>query len=472
MNIEAIQFGILSSEEILSMSVADLTSTKFSGYGSVYDERMGSMLKDKCASCGMTKMCPGHIGSISLNVFIPHPLLMKKIIYYLKCYCIHCSSLLISPEMLLEVDEKNPESDIIQVICAKVSQCPSCGLKNGTISLTSDTNLIEVRSKTEECITLSYQNIFHIFDNVKPCDIDIFTNTKNFHPRNLIIRTLPVLPPCSRPFVVTDSTTSDDDLTTQYIEIIKHNNTIKKMKELIATSDIDSEKHEAQIRKSSQIIYFRISTLFNNSNGKAKHTSNRRKPLKGIKERITGKNGLTRQNLMGKRCEETGRTVIGADPYLRSCEVGVPYEMTLTLTVPERVNRYNIDALRKLIDDGNAQYVLPIGARRSERQFILKSKLIQDGDLVIRDGEEIASAGYQPGDLVIRNGEVIEPTESVRELKIGEIVERRLRTGDSTLMNRQPTLHTGSMIKQKARILPGKTLRLNLALTKSFNADH
>jgi DNA-directed RNA polymerase beta' subunit len=56
-------------------------------------------------------------------------------------------------------------------------------------------------------------------------------------------------------------------------------------------------------------------------------------------------------------------------------------------------------------------------------------------------------------------------------LRIGDIVERKMQNGDIILMNRQPTLHKGSMISQKVKILKGKTFRLNLAITESLNAD-
>ena len=56
-------------------------------------------------------------------------------------------------------------------------------------------------------------------------------------------------------------------------------------------------------------------------------------------------------------------------------------------------------------------------------------------------------------------------------MEIGDIVERKLMNGDILLLNRQPTLHRGSMIAQKVKILPGKTIRLNLAITTTFNAD-
>jgi len=79
------------------------------------------------------------------------------------------------------------------------------------------------------------------------------------------------------------------------------------------------------------------------------------------------------------------------------------------------------------------------------------------------------------GDKVFRHGEKLERleynTHRKIELHVGDVIERKLYDGDILFLNRQPTLHRGSMIAQKIRIRPGKTIRMNLAITSSFNAD-
>lgn len=80
----------------------------------------------------------------------------------------------------------------------------------------------------------------------------------------------------------------------------------------------------------------------------------------------------------------------------------------------------------------------------------------------------------KPGDVIHRNGEVIEPVFPKRknfELDIGDTVERQLMTGDIALLNRQPTLHKGSMMANEIVVMPFKTIRFNLSVTKSYNAD-
>lgn len=85
-DIEYIQFGILSPEDIIKQSVCKIETSKLNGEGSVYDPRMGSMEQDElCVSCELNpKDCPGHFGHIELNTFILHPMYMRQITNFLK----------------------------------------------------------------------------------------------------------------------------------------------------------------------------------------------------------------------------------------------------------------------------------------------------------------------------------------------------------------------------------------------------
>jgi DNA-directed RNA polymerase beta' subunit len=100
-----------------------------------------------------------------------------------------------------------------------------------------------------------------------------------------------------------------------------------------------------------------------------------------------------------------------------------------------------------------------------------------NGDILIRDGKELpyhSNLNLQQGDYIIREGElfnVVMDKPKTIQLQIGDIVDRNLQDGDYVILNRQPTLHAGSMIAQKVKIIPGKTLRFSLCITKSLNAD-
>ena len=224
-------------------------------------------------------------------------------------------------------------------------------------------------------------------------------------------------------------------------------------------------------------------TVTHNSQGKAKHTTNGR-PIKGIKERLTGKDGQIRNNLMGKRVEQSGRTVIGPDPTLRMGQLALPREMATNLTIPENVTSFNINKLTDLVNSGNANFVLRNGGKtRINLQYALfqKGTDLLYGDIVIRKGRKgEIKIGHVPfilenGDIVKRNGKVLDNVIYAKRkrmtLNIGDIVERHIQDGDIVLLNRQPTLHSGSMMAKEVVVRDGKTIRMNLACTKSFNAD-
>ena len=96
--IDEITFGIYSSEEIRELSVCKVDSSKIcstdknTGYSTVYDPRMGTIENGKlCETCGGTAWnCPGHFGHIDLNEPIVHPLHYKRVVDFLRCFCIKC----------------------------------------------------------------------------------------------------------------------------------------------------------------------------------------------------------------------------------------------------------------------------------------------------------------------------------------------------------------------------------------------
>ena len=92
-----------------------------------------------------------------------------------------------------------------------------------------------------------------------------------------------------------------------------------------------------------------------------KHKSG--KPLKAIRSRLRGKEGRLRGNLMGKRVDFSSRSVITPDPILQLDQLGVPKQIAMNLTVPETVTAENIDAMRRLVQNGpntwpGAKYIL------------------------------------------------------------------------------------------------------------------
>lgn len=307
--IKKIAFGILSPKEIERYSVCEVTSSKLIGEGSVYDSRMGfafpSDKSERCPSCNLTfEMCPGHFGHIVLNELVMHPMYLKNIANYLKCFCPVCRTFYLTKENLEIKDLLRYTGDyrfnqILEVIEKEIKICrvENCRATKRKIKLSVADSLIYTiytDGGRRKRIVFTDKSVKDIFDTISDDTVRLLGFDPELqHPRNLVLKNLPVMPPKSRPPVgdINENKVSDDDLTTQYIEIVKANN------HLLAEDSGDREKFIAALK-------FRIKTLMNNSHGKAKYANGR--ALTGIKERISSKTGIIRNNLQGRLLPLTG----------------------------------------------------------------------------------------------------------------------------------------------------------------------
>lgn len=165
-----------------------------------------------------------------------------------------------------------------------------------------------------------------------------------------------------------------------------------------------------------------------------------KRSMRGVVQRLKGKQGRFRGNLSGKRVDFSARTVISPDPNLQVHEVGVPILIAKILTYPEIANPANIDRLKQLIINGpdihpGANYVQQKGA--NYKKYL----------------------GY--GD---RN-------RLAAELNYGDVVERHLTDGDVVLFNRQPSLHRMSIMCHEVKVHPFRTFRFNECSCNPYNAD-
>jgi hypothetical protein len=178
-------------------------------------------------------------------------------------------------------------------------------------------------------------------------------------------------------------------------------------------------------------------------------------------------------------CDQTARTVIGPDPTLRMGYLGVPEEIARILTSPVRVTEFNAEELQALVDGGDVKSVWkPDSETVIDLKRFRRGTRLMHGDIIHRGGELIKVIDgrelVQAGDQVERDGEFLTKLKVAnREYKvpIGWVVDRPLQNGDYVLLNRQPTLHKSSMLAMQVIIMPFKTFRINLSVTRGFNAD-
>lgn len=485
-NLNKISFGVLSHEEILKMSCCLVTSVKVSDKGeNMYSKFMGTIENgENCKTCNKDVWeCSGHFGHFVLEHPVVNPIFINDVTNVLRCICFECYNFILSKDHLKLENIMKKFSEILFWV-KSIKCCYKCGSEKTSISVVNETIV------DEDKIPIDTYKILRVLENIDDETVKFLGfNPSMSHPKNFIFTVFPILPPCCRPYVMSDENCCDDDLTYQLTEIIKNNQylseeylnktELKRKKSmlqssLLPTSDIQ-QKHFTNLK-------FRISTYFNNSKKKAKHAATAR-PITGLKERIAGKEGQIRHNLLGKRCDQSGRTVIGPDPTLKLDELIVPAEMAEILTIPVHVTPFNIDYLTKLVNANKANFL--IKASDPKRSINLKNiinfrgTLLYFGDIIERDGIRITvqdtKLKLKEGDTIIRNGkklkEVKYPEIKKINLEIGDIVKRQLIDGDYVLLNRQPTLHKASMQAFKIIIKPIKTLKMNLAMTKAYNAD-
>jgi len=184
------------------------------------------------------------------------------------------------------------------------------------------------------------------YEDVLLLDMD----PKVTRPEYMVLTHVLVPPCCIRPSVSTGFTSNEDDLTVKLQRIIVANNALRleasKGAQLAALYD----KWDA--------VQFECASYINSSySGFPPEFKNKdKKPLRGIVERLKGKQGRFRCNLSGKRVDFTGRTVISPDPNLTIEQVGVPRLVALTLTFPEKVTDINIERMRGLVLRGPEEH--------------------------------------------------------------------------------------------------------------------
>lgn len=178
----------------------------------------------------------------------------------------------------------------------------------------------------------------------------------NIRPEWMILTVLPVLPPDLRPMVALDGGRyATSDLNDLYRRVINRNNRLKKLLELKAPEII--------IVNEKRMLQEAVDALIDNTAraGRAQMSS-RRRPLRSLADMLKGKQGRFRQNLLGKRVDYSGRSVIVVGPHLKYDECGLPKKMALELFKPFVINKilerglaYNIKNANRLIEVAPAE---------------------------------------------------------------------------------------------------------------------
>jgi DNA-directed RNA polymerase II subunit RPB1 len=452
-SIVGIQFGVFSPDEIVRRSVVEVVdyNTTEGAIGGLSDPRMGVLENGKlCRSCGLNNhQCPGHFGYYRTARPIYYYQFYKQLLKILRCVCIKCAKLLINKDTAKNIRRAKGENrwKAVLAACQEVSRCgeqteDGCGARQPHRYDDEDICRVVAVWKTPIYSEgdqagptrkfLEPEYVYRLLRRITDEDVDFMGFSRLWcRPDWMMCTVLPVPPPQVRPSVLQDNNQrSEDDLTQKLIDIIKTN---KHLDGLIAKG----AKKKA-IDDWTTLLQYHVATLVNNDlPGVAQSAQRSGRPLKSLQQRLGTKEGRIRNNLQGKRVEFSARSVITPDPNISVEELGVPMKIAMNLTFPERATGYNIDRLYQLVQNGPDTYP---GAKSVQRA----------------DGRTIS--------LKHVNTKTIQLYE-------GDIVNRHLLDGDPVLFNRQPSLHRMSMMCHRVRVLPYSTFRLNVSVTKPYNAD-
>jgi DNA-directed RNA polymerase subunit beta' len=227
-------------------------------------------------------------------------------------------------------------------------------------------------------------------------------------PEWMVMQYIPVIPPELRPLVPLDGGRfASSDLNDLYRRVIIRNNRLKRLMEIKAP--------EVILRNEKRMLQEAIDSLFDNSRKSNAVKAEGGRALKSLSDVLKGKQGRFRQNLLGKRVDYSGRSVIVVGPELKMHECGLPKDMAAELFKPF--------IIRKLIERGIVKTV------KSARKLVDKKEAI-----------------------------------------IWDILENILK-GHPVMLNRAPTLHRLSIQAFQPKLIEGKAIQLHPLVTSAFNAD-
>ena len=254
-----------------------------------------------------------------------------------------------------------------------------------------------------------YQRIYKLRDqSIKRIRILENLQATGSNPAWMIITILPVIPPSLRPMIQLEGGRfATSDLNELYRRIITRNNRLLRLLEIDAPQLI--------IRNEKRMLQEAVDTLIDNGKrGKIALSANNR-PLKSLSDIIKGKHGRFRQNLLGKRVDYSGRSVIVVGPSLKLNQCGLPYEMAIELFQPF--------IIRELINQGLAS------------NMKVAKNLIQQNELVI------------------------------------EPVLEKILINHPIFLNRAPTLHRLGIQAFEPILVRGRAIKLHPLVCSAFNAD-
>ncbi|MCH7600189.1 MAG: DNA-directed RNA polymerase subunit beta', partial [Myxococcales bacterium] len=350
-------------------------------------ERMGHiMLATPVAHIWFLKSLPSRIGNI-LEISLRD---IEKVLYFESFIVIDpCETdlsfgELLNDEMLAEAREKwgrdgfeiGIGAEAVRQMLAKLNVEEECKRLR-----------VEMREATSEAKRKKVSKRLKV--------LDAFRESGN-KPEHMILEIIPVIPPDLRPLVPLDGGRfATSDLNDLYRRVINRNNRLKRLQELNAP--------EVIIRNEKRMLQESVDALFDNGRRGRVITGPSKRPLKSLSDMLKGKTGRFRQNLLGKRVDYSGRSVIVIGPELRLHQCGLPSKMALELFKPfiyskleERGYVTTIKAAKKMVEKEHPEV------------WDILAEVVQEHPVLLNRAPTLHRLGIQAFEPILIDGKAIQ----------------------------------------------------------------
>lgn len=468
-NVKGISLGWYTEDEITALSSTEVTHpASFDMFGhpvpeGPYDLHMGPLsMEQTCKTCSLGYLsCPGHFGHYRLSRPVLNPLCFDIAYSLFRSCCLNCFHFKITSgerisfytklkvirkgipiatiesfiqqktvdEIQKELDEiddvrngyeNTTHFDLVNLFLKKNSAkttCPRCHFKSPKFKKAVGMKILrEGQNGMSDFVNPGFvrDGLCKLFKNENALTTEMFSIND---PGKFFMSVIPIMPNKFRPANYIGEKVSECHLNSHIAKVI--NNSVMTENDESAWSALQG----------AVLAYF--------DSSKSPTAT-----YPGHKQLIEKKEGLFRKNIMGKRVNYAARSVISPDPTLETREVGIPLIFASQLTFPEKVTSFNFEKLRKMVINGEkypgANFVQSNGALINLKYISYERRMAIANQLM--EGEKT--------------------------------VWRHLLDQDPLLMNRQPTLHSVSLMGHLAKVLKNeKTLRLHYTNCKSYNAD-
>jgi DNA-directed RNA polymerase subunit beta' len=371
-------------------------------------ERMGHIeLSVPVAHIWFFKTLPSPMGNL-LNLTLRE---LERVIYYSSYVVIDKGKQDVEPNQLLEEEE-------YLALRQKAREEGDTGFRAdiGAPAVRALLERVDVKKLAEElrsavATETSQHRKKQMLKRLKIVDAFLYSGESQDLPNNpawMVMDVIPVLPPDLRPLVPLDGGRfATSDLNDLYRRVINRNNRLQKL--------IQHRAPEVILRNEKRMLQEAVDALFDNGRRSKAIRGRGKRPLKSLSDMLKGKQGRFRQNLLGKRVDYSGRSVIVVGPELRLHQCGLPKAMAVELFKPFIIH--------KLVENGIAETV-----KRAKK-------------IVEREGPEV----YEILEEIIQDHPV--------------------------LLNRAPTLHRLGIQAFEPKLVEGKAIRIHPLVCAAFNAD-